>query len=119
MTQQWIDAAAESAVPDEDVIAVQVAGKEVALYGVDGDHNGRLDPWSPADAIYTAARYLCSNGAGTPAGVQQALLRYNNAQWYVDLVLKHKVAPSPSSLEKDDQRIEREHPVHRGQVRHV
>lgn len=37
MTQHWIDAAAEDAVPDEDVIAVQVAGKEVALYGVDGD----------------------------------------------------------------------------------
>ncbi len=36
MTQNWIDAAAEDTVPDEDVIAVQVAGKEVALYGVDG-----------------------------------------------------------------------------------
>lgn len=37
MTQQWIDAAAHSAVPDEEVIVVQVAGKEVALYGVDGE----------------------------------------------------------------------------------
>ncbi|MDP3668931.1 MAG: non-heme iron oxygenase ferredoxin subunit [Telluria sp.] len=37
MTQQWIDAAAQSAVPDEEVIVVQVAGKEVALYGVDGE----------------------------------------------------------------------------------
>lgn len=37
MTQNWIDAAAEEAVPEEDVIAVQVAGKEVALYGVDGE----------------------------------------------------------------------------------
>lgn len=37
MTQNWIDAAAEDAVPEEDVIAVQVAGKEVALYGVDGE----------------------------------------------------------------------------------
>jgi naphthalene 1,2-dioxygenase system ferredoxin subunit len=36
MTQNWIDAAAADAVPEEDVIAVQVAGKEVALYGVDG-----------------------------------------------------------------------------------
>lgn len=36
MTQNWIDAAAEDAVPAEDVIAVLVAGKEVALYGVDG-----------------------------------------------------------------------------------
>lgn len=37
MTQNWIDAAAEDAVPQEDVVAVQIAGKEVALYGVDGE----------------------------------------------------------------------------------
>lgn len=37
MTQNWIDAAAADAVPEEDVIAVHVAGKEVALYGVEGD----------------------------------------------------------------------------------
>ena len=37
MTQNWIDAAAVDAVPEEDVIAVAVAGKEVALYGVDGE----------------------------------------------------------------------------------
>jgi naphthalene 1,2-dioxygenase system ferredoxin subunit len=37
MTQNWIDAAAADAVPEEDVIAVAVAGKEVALYGVDGE----------------------------------------------------------------------------------
>lgn len=58
-----------------------------AAYAVDGDHDGRLDPWSPADAVFTAARYLCGGGAGTPSGVQAALLRYNHAQWYVDLVL--------------------------------
>ena len=37
MTQNWIDAAAADAVPEEDVVAVTVAGKEVALYGVDGE----------------------------------------------------------------------------------
>lgn len=37
MTQNWIDAAAADAVPEEDVIAVAIAGKEVALYGVDGE----------------------------------------------------------------------------------
>jgi hypothetical protein len=56
-------------------------------YAVDGNHDGRLDPRNPADAIYTAAHFLCSGGAGSPAGVQRALLHYNNAQWYVDLVL--------------------------------
>lgn len=37
MAQNWIDAAAEDVVPQEDVIAVQVAGTEVALYSVDGE----------------------------------------------------------------------------------
>jgi hypothetical protein len=56
-------------------------------YGVDGDSDGRTDPMSPADAIFTAARYLCQGGAGSPSGVRSALFRYNHATWYVDLVL--------------------------------
>jgi len=36
MTNNWIDAVAADAVPEDDVIAVPLAGKEVALYGVDG-----------------------------------------------------------------------------------
>ncbi|WP_200941909.1 lytic transglycosylase domain-containing protein [Angustibacter sp. Root456] len=66
---------------------MQFMPRTFAAYAVDGDHDGRLDPWAPADAVYTAARYLCSGGAGSPSGVQAALLRYNHAQWYVDLVL--------------------------------
>jgi len=60
-----------------------------AGYAVDGDHDGRLDPWDPEDAIFTAARYLCVSGAGTGTadGVRRALFTYNHAQWYVDLVL--------------------------------
>jgi hypothetical protein len=57
-------------------------------YAVDGNHDGRLDPWNPADAIFTAAHFLCvGGGGGSASGVQRALLHYNNAQWYVDLVL--------------------------------
>lgn len=37
MTQNWIDAAAFSSVPQDDVVAVHVDGKEIALYGVDGE----------------------------------------------------------------------------------
>jgi naphthalene 1,2-dioxygenase ferredoxin component len=36
MTTQWIDAAAQDEVPQDDVIAVTAGGREVALYGVDG-----------------------------------------------------------------------------------
>ncbi len=59
-----------------------------AAYGVDGDGDGRIDIISPADSVYSAAHYLCANGAGQgAAGVQNALLRYNHAQWYVDMVV--------------------------------
>ena len=33
---QWIEATGEDGVPEDDVIAVQVAGRDVALYKVDG-----------------------------------------------------------------------------------
>jgi naphthalene 1,2-dioxygenase system ferredoxin subunit len=36
MTTHWIDAAAHDEVPPDDVIAVTAAGREIALYGVDG-----------------------------------------------------------------------------------
>ena len=37
MTTKWIDAAAQEEVPQDDVIAVSAGGREVALYGVDGE----------------------------------------------------------------------------------
>ena len=37
MTTQWIDAAAQSDVPQDDVIGVAVGGHQIALYSVDGD----------------------------------------------------------------------------------
>jgi membrane-bound lytic murein transglycosylase B len=59
-----------------------------ARYAVDGDHDGKADIMDPADAILSAAPYLCANGAG--AGGQQlysAIWHYNHADWYVRLVL--------------------------------
>jgi naphthalene 1,2-dioxygenase system ferredoxin subunit len=37
MTTNWIDAAAQAEVPDGDVIGVMVAGKDIALYQVEGE----------------------------------------------------------------------------------
>lgn len=60
-----------------------------AAYAVDGDRDGDADIMDPADAIFSAAHYLCANGAGHDAGgLQNAIWHYNHAQWYVDLVLK-------------------------------
>ncbi|WP_432500934.1 lytic transglycosylase domain-containing protein [Kineococcus arenarius] len=58
-----------------------------AAYGVDGDGDGDTDAWDPADAVFSAARYLCANGAGAGrAGESGALFRYNHADWYVVMV---------------------------------
>jgi cell wall-associated NlpC family hydrolase len=58
-------------------------------YATDGDHDDQLNPYDPADAIYTAATMLCANGAasGTQAGIRQAVFAYNHSWSYVSQVL--------------------------------
>ncbi len=60
---------------------MQFLGSTWARYGVDGDGDGRIDRWDPADAIYSAANYL--RAAGAPGDYQRALFAYNHANWYV------------------------------------
>ncbi|HEY4027160.1 MAG TPA: lytic murein transglycosylase [Candidatus Dormibacteraeota bacterium] len=48
-----------------------------AIYGVDGDGDGRKDPLDPADAVASAANYLKTLGAGSPAAIRAALCHYN------------------------------------------
>ena len=72
-----------------------------AQYAVNGDHDGQLSPYDPADAIYTAAAMLCANGAasGTAAGIRQAVFAYNHSQAYVNDVLAwaaRYTVPAPS-----------------------
>jgi hypothetical protein len=52
-----------------------------AQYGVDGDGDGRIDRWNPADAIYSAANFLRASGA--PGEYRRAIFAYNHAEWYV------------------------------------
>ncbi len=56
-----------------------------SLYGVDGDGDGRRDPYDPADAIPAAARYLVASGA--PADWARALFAYNHSRSYVAEVI--------------------------------
>lgn len=53
-------------------------------------YGGNGNPYDPKDAIPAMARLLASNGAAdnTKAGVRQALLAYNHADWYVTKVLR-------------------------------
>src|SRR5947207_614729 len=74
-----------------------------AQYATDGDHDGRLSPYDPADAIYTAASMLCANGAasGAPAGIRRAVFAYNHSQAYVTQVLgwaARYTIPAPSGV---------------------
>jgi murein DD-endopeptidase MepM/ murein hydrolase activator NlpD len=54
-------------------------------WAVDANGDGVANPSDPADAIFTAARYLAASGAGT--NLPGAIFSYNHAQWYVDEVL--------------------------------
>ncbi len=60
-----------------------------AAYAVDGDGDGVRDIWNPSDAIFSAANYLCANGAGGgPRALYAAIFRYNHADWYVLMVMR-------------------------------
>ncbi|HEX7353598.1 MAG TPA: lytic transglycosylase domain-containing protein [Mycobacteriales bacterium] len=59
-----------------------------AEYAVDGDHDGIANIDDPYDAVYTAARMLCDDGAGRGgAALTAALFAYNHATWYPPEVL--------------------------------
>jgi murein DD-endopeptidase MepM/ murein hydrolase activator NlpD len=54
-------------------------------WGVDADRDGFANPYSPQDAIFTAARYLQASGAARD--LPRAIFAYNHAGWYVAEVL--------------------------------
>ena len=56
-----------------------------ARWGTDADGDGVADPWDPADAIYSAARYLAA--AGGREDIARGVFAYNHADWYVNEVL--------------------------------
>jgi cell wall-associated NlpC family hydrolase len=62
------------------------AGNTFGSYAVDADGGGP-SVYSPADAVFTAAKYLCTNGAEQGRDVARAVFAYNHADWYVTKVL--------------------------------
>jgi hypothetical protein len=61
-----------------------------AIWGIDGfGETGPPDIWNPFDAVPSAARMLCADGATDGgSGLRQAIFDYNHATWYVDEVLE-------------------------------
>jgi cell wall-associated NlpC family hydrolase len=64
---------------------MQFIGPTWATYGM-SVNGGPPDRWNPADAIFTAARYLRASGA--PQELQRAIFAYNHSQEYVETVLR-------------------------------
>jgi Transglycosylase SLT domain len=60
-----------------------------ATFGVDGDGNGKTDPFDIDDAAASAAKYLCKAGGdlSNEAGQRNAVYSYNRSTAYVDNVL--------------------------------
>jgi hypothetical protein len=59
-----------------------------AAWGINGfGPPGPPDIMNPLDAVPSAARMLCADGAGNPATLRGAIFAYNHATWYVDEVL--------------------------------
>lgn len=60
-----------------------------ALFGADGNGDGKSDVHNLRDAAYGAARYLCSSGSGlaSESGQRTAVFAYNQSNAYVDNVV--------------------------------
>ncbi len=77
---------------------MQFMPAEWAAYGVDANGAGVRDPYSPADAIFAAARYLAAAGAADD--LQAAIFSYNHSSSYVESVMLRAqlLAQTPQSL---------------------
>ncbi|MEK3993071.1 peptidoglycan DD-metalloendopeptidase family protein [Robertmurraya sp. FSL R5-0851] len=70
--------------PSVDITSLAVIAQGRG-YGVDGNGDGKADPWDVEDSVHTAANYLSKNNyANDPRG---AVWHYNHAEWYVNKVL--------------------------------
>jgi Transglycosylase SLT domain len=59
-----------------------------AEWGITGfGQTGPPDIMNPLDAVPSAARMLCADGAGSTSSLRGAIFSYNHATWYVDEVL--------------------------------
>ncbi|WP_256816705.1 lytic transglycosylase domain-containing protein [Cytobacillus sp. Bac17] len=57
-----------------------------SAYGVDGNGDGRKDPWNLEDAIHSAANYLAASGY--KKDIRKSIWHYNHADWYVNDVIE-------------------------------
>ena len=68
----------------------QFLPSNILPYGVDADHDGRIDLFTKADAFYSIANYLREHGwkhTMDEGGQRQVILRYNKSSIYANTVL--------------------------------
>lgn len=65
----------------------QILPETWVRYAIDGNEDGRKDPFTPEDAILTAARYLVAKGG--QENLKKALWHYNPDHNYVQRVLSY------------------------------
>jgi murein DD-endopeptidase MepM/ murein hydrolase activator NlpD len=69
----------------ENVKTDPAAIKRYGGYGIDGNLDGKSDPFNIYDAAFTAANYLNKSGFSTDK--RKAIFNYNHADWYVDKII--------------------------------
>jgi NlpC/P60 family/Transglycosylase SLT domain len=78
---------AGAAGPMQLGIGTGAAGDAFRRFAIDGNRDGIASPYDPADAIPTAAAYLCQALHDHHGDLRSAVLAYNHAGWYADRVL--------------------------------
>ncbi|MDC7767292.1 bifunctional lytic transglycosylase/C40 family peptidase [Priestia aryabhattai] len=75
----------DASIPKETLMSPAAISK-YGGFGVDGDGDGKADPYNVTDAMYSTANYLAANG-GASGNYQKAVFAYNHASWYVSRVM--------------------------------
>ncbi|WP_394557431.1 bifunctional lytic transglycosylase/C40 family peptidase [Priestia aryabhattai] len=75
----------DASIPKETLMSPSAISK-YGGFGVDGDGDGKADPYNVTDAMYSTANYLAANG-GASGNYQKAVFAYNHASWYVSRVM--------------------------------
>lgn len=78
---------AGTAGPMQLGVGTGAAGDAFWRFATDGNHDGIASPYDPADAIPTAAAYLCQALRDHQGDLRASVLAYNHAGWYADRVL--------------------------------
>ncbi|BDH61740.1 hypothetical protein MTP04_18700 [Lysinibacillus sp. PLM2] len=81
------DGLGQGQIPEEEKTNPAVI-KKFGGYGVDGDGDGKADPFDIEDAIYSAANYLSKAGA-SDGNLRKAIFNYNHSDVYVDMVISY------------------------------